>query len=70
MDDKDRNALELVGILGIELIKDGNKWSLLWGPNIQEGVCAFGDTPIIAVRCFHTAFYNEKITNLTNEKGE
>lgn len=30
----------------------GNKWSALYGPNIQEGVCGFGDSPDEASRDF------------------
>lgn len=31
---------------------DGNQWCVLYGENIQEGVCAFGDTPDDASRKF------------------
>ena len=27
------------------LSRDGNQWLALYGENIQEGVCAFGDSP-------------------------
>jgi len=26
------------------LSKDGNKWCVLWGENLQEGIAGFGDT--------------------------
>lgn len=29
---------------GIKPYKDGNKWCILVGDNIQEGICGFGDT--------------------------
>ena len=29
--------------------KDGNKWCVLYGENIQDGVAGFGDTPHEAV---------------------
>lgn len=32
--------------------KDGNTWCALYGPNLQEGVCGFGDTPDKAMRAF------------------
>ena len=32
-------------MLGLTPTRDGNAWSVLYGPNIQEGVCGFGDTP-------------------------
>jgi len=28
-----------------KILKDGNKWSVLYGNNLQEGVCGFGDSP-------------------------
>jgi len=61
MIDRYRTALELVGILGIEIGKDGNQWSYLFGSNIQEGVCGFGDTPMMATIDFCNNFFNENI---------
>ena len=34
------------------LAKDGDMWSALYGDNIQEGVCGFGETPDLAMRDF------------------
>ena len=31
---------------------DGNQWCALYGPNIQEGVCGFGDSPELAMSDF------------------
>ncbi len=31
---------------------DGNKWSALYGANLMEGVCGFGDSPEEAMRDF------------------
>ena len=42
-------------VLGLVPEKDGNQWLLLWGKNIQEGVCGFGDTPEAAVWDFEKA---------------
>lgn len=39
-------------ILGLRPEKDGNQWSVLWGPNMMEGVCSFGDTPEQAIENF------------------
>lgn len=30
---------------GLIPFKDGNQWCVLLGPNIQEGICGFGDSP-------------------------
>ena len=32
-----------------KIYKDGNKWCVLYGENIQDGVAGFGDTPHEAV---------------------
>ena len=32
-----------------KVYKDGNKWCVLYGENIQDGVAGFGDTPHKAV---------------------
>ena len=39
-----------------KLFKDGNQWCCLLGENIQEGVCAFGDTPAKACAAFDLAW--------------
>ncbi|AYJ74315.1 hypothetical protein phiE131_049 [Burkholderia phage phiE131] len=31
---------------------DGNKWCALYGPNLMEGVCGFGDSPAEAMADF------------------
>lgn len=32
--------------------KDGDKWCALYGDNLQDGVCGFGDTPELAMADF------------------
>jgi hypothetical protein len=32
--------------------KDGNKWCALYGPNLMDGVCGFGDSPAEAMADF------------------
>ncbi len=39
---------------------DGPKWCALYGENIQEGVCGFGDTPDAAMRDFDRAWLAPK----------
>ena len=46
-----------------DLRKDGNMWSALYGPNIQEGVCGYGETPEQAMSDFDKNWRTEKITN-------
>ena len=35
---------EVLARAGLKPYKDGNKWCILAGDNIQEGICGFGDT--------------------------
>lgn len=44
-------------IFGLTPMKDGNMWCVSSGPNIQEGVCAFGETPDHAIWNFEQAMY-------------
>lgn len=48
--------MNLVSILKPKIFIDGNKWCLLYGENIQDGICGFGDTPRKAVYDFNKAW--------------
>lgn len=39
-------------MLGIVPFKDGDQWCTLYGANLQEGICGFGDTPDAAMQEF------------------
>ena len=39
----------LFQILKPKLYKDGDKWCVLYGDDIQEGICGFGETPYEAI---------------------
>ena len=41
-------------------VPDGNKWSALYGENLMEGVCGFGDTPEKAMRDFDNNWWKQK----------
>ena len=56
-----REMLRPFMLLKPEVFLDGNKWCVLYGNNIQEGVCAFGDSPDHASR----EFDSEWIKNIT-----
>ena len=30
-----------------------NQWCVLYGENIQDGICGFGNTPLDAIRAFN-----------------
>jgi hypothetical protein len=39
---------------------DGDKWSALYGSNVKEGVCGFGESPEAAMRDFDREWYMGK----------
>lgn len=39
---------------------DGDQWSALYGPNIAEGVVAYGDTPEKAAEAFDVAWKTQR----------
>ena len=45
---------ECIVAVGAKLSKDGNMYCFLWGDNIQEGVCGFGETIFKAAWDFYT----------------
>jgi len=49
----------IVATLKPRIFKDGNKWCVLYGENIQDGVAGFGETPLKAILDFNNSF-NEK----------
>ena len=48
--------MNLFSILNPKLFVDGNKWCVLYGDNIQSGVCGFGDSPEKAVWDFNKSW--------------
>ena len=52
---------ECISALGVKPFKDGNQWCLLYGENIQEGICGFGDTIRDAAIDFYKNVCNEKL---------
>lgn len=53
--------------LGLHPFQDGNQWCVLWGKNLMEGVSAFGETPIAAIRNFDVAVMNQLAQPETRE---
>jgi len=43
-----------------KLFRDGDQWCALFGEDIQEGICGFGDTPNRAMTQFDIQWLNEK----------
>ena len=52
---------QCITALGIKPFKDGNQWSFLYGNNMQEGVCGFGDTIDRAAWNFYTNLKSVKL---------
>ena len=48
--------MNLVALLRPRVFLDGNKWCVLYGENIMEGIAGFGDSPILAVYDFNKAW--------------
>jgi hypothetical protein len=42
-----------------KLYPDGSSWCVLYGENLQEGVCGFGASPDEAMRAFDAAWYTK-----------
>lgn len=50
------SEMNLIALLKPKICIDGNQWCVLYGDNIQDGVCGFGDTPRLAVYAFNKAW--------------
>ena len=46
-------------MLKAKIFPDGNKWCCLYGDNLQDGVCGFGDSPELASWDFDRAWYSK-----------
>lgn len=46
-----------------KMYPDGDQWCALYGENIQEGVCGFGETPEKAAQAFDLAWLNSRANN-------
>lgn len=44
---------QCIAALDVKPFKDGNQWCFLYGDNIQEGICGFGDTIFLAAWDFY-----------------
>ena len=49
-----------ISALGAKLSNDGNMWCFLWGDNLQEGVCGFGETIFDAAWNFYLEIKRQK----------
>jgi len=56
----EQEEMNLVRTLNPKIFIDGNKWCVLYGENVQDGICGFGHTPRKAIYDFNKAF-NESL---------
>ena len=63
-------AQELNLVLLHKLIpfREGNQWCYMLGANIQEGICGFGFTPLLAAYDFNRHFNTEQPMEHRNDK--
>ena len=61
--------MNLVALLRPRVFLDGNKWCVLYGENIMDGVAGFGDSPILAVYDFNKAWRREVPANPTAKRA-
>ncbi len=50
-------------LLKPQIMPDGNMWCALYGSNLQDGVCGFGETPELAAIDFDTNWHKQKLGN-------
>lgn len=48
--------MNLVALLSPRIFIDGDRWCVLYGENIVDGVAGFGGSPILAVYDFNKAW--------------
>jgi hypothetical protein len=48
--------MNLVALLHPRVFIDGNRWCVLYGDNVMDGVAGFGESPIHAVYDFNNAW--------------
>lgn len=44
-----------------KIYMDGDQWCALYGDNLQDGVCGFGDSPALAMNDFNKNWYTKSV---------
>ena len=58
-------------VLGLRPFLDGGQWCVLYGPDIQEGIAGFGESPEKAIDAFDVAMRQAANAKLTcGERSE
>jgi hypothetical protein len=55
----EQEEMNLFVLLKPKLYQDGDMWCVLYGENIQEGICGFGKSPMLAIYEFNKAWKEE-----------
>ena len=55
----EQEEMNLFVLLKPKIYQDGNMWCVLYGENIQEGICGFGKSPMLAIYEFNKAWKEE-----------
>ena len=53
----EREEYNLVALLRPRIFIDGSQWCVMFGENVQDSVCGFGDTAYKAVLDFNNAWH-------------
>jgi hypothetical protein len=53
----EKQEYNLFSMLTPKVSRDGNKWCVLYGENLQEGIAGFGDTLYLAILDFNKSFH-------------
>jgi hypothetical protein len=48
-------------LLRPRISRDGNQWCVLYGENLMDGVCGFGDTPELAAADFDKNWHEQRL---------
>ena len=54
--------LAIISLLKPKITRDGDRWCVLLGDNVQDGICGFGKTPHEATIDFNQNWYNQSAT--------
>ena len=54
-----KEEFRLFETLKPKICRDGNQWCVLYGEDLQSGICGFGDTPMDAIGNWESQWYKK-----------
>lgn len=57
LSETEKITLEIIAAFKPKIYRDGDSWCCLYGENIQEGICGFGENPMNAVYHFYLVLF-------------